>query len=479
VTKSAKGKLQDTSPLLAELILGVRHARHWALVLWAIALCTFAGLYAVAIGPIFEPNDVTNIAVIEILSEPEYREHHASIFKGITAYNAFLQQLPAHRNDPRFQDALNSLLERVHPSQYAIYPYRMVLKVVYQYSLIDAKSRLPVSVQEVKDAPRELGYKASYSIRLSYFSLVIFLVVMTASILVFYGLCRIPVSPQRKRFEDEQLNRYFFGKDAIDGGPGAKCSNVILICTAIDVETAEVIEYLHNVTQVMLDGAHFSKGYVQTSSGKAWEVYVRQLGKGNAIATGEAQKAFSSVPLARCSIFVGVAGGIKDVNLGDLVVCQQIFNYEQGKYVANMPFLSRPVAERSDRLLVELAKLVRSTSEWKVILRDDTRGKDFKVYVDTTITGEKVIADLKNPSAKIIKLNFSGALALDMEGAGFLYAAHGANVRAIVIRGISDQLTNKDLADSQDFQRLAAARAAGFAFALLSRIEKATVPVRA
>ncbi|CAG0994090.1 hypothetical protein ANRL2_03433, partial [Anaerolineae bacterium] len=87
-----------------------------------------------------------------------------------------------------------------------------------------------------------------------------------------------------------------------------------------------------------------------------------------------------------------------------------------------------------------------------------------------------VLGSTKSAVWKFIRKSYSDALAVEMEGHGFLQAAFASKVDAIVIRGISDLIEGKFEADAKGWQEIAARHAAAFAFEVLAKLESATSP---
>jgi hypothetical protein len=72
---------------------------------------------------------------------------------------------------------------------------------------------------------------------------------------------------------------------------------------------------------------------------------------------------------------------------------------------------------------------------------------------------------------RFLREHYGDAVAVEMEGIGFLSALHAhTSISALVIRGISDLLANKLVADTAGSQELAARHAAGFAFQVLAKL---------
>lgn len=160
-------------------------------------------------------------------------------------------------------------------------------------------------------------------------------------------------------------------------------------------------------------------------------------------------------------LLAGIAGGVKDVNIGDLVVATKAYGYESGKEADN-GFLVRPEVLPYDRSLIEFARLINRENKWKNP-RHTTAGA--QVFFGPIASGNKLIATNTGAVKSLLKTHYNDTTALEMEAIGFAKAVTNfRNTRAINVRGISDLLGDKSNTDRQGGQQ----RALGNLFAFLS-----------
>lgn len=95
-----------------------------------------------------------------------------------------------------------------------------------------------------------------------------------------------------------------------------------------------------------------------------------------------------------------------------------------------------------------------------------------RAFVSPIAAGESVVGSAQSGTAQLLKRNYGDALAVEMEGFGFLEAARTSQgLPAIVIRGVSDLLDGKAEVDALGSQKLAARHASQFAFELLAKLD--------
>jgi nucleoside phosphorylase len=237
----------------------------------------------------------------------------------------------------------------------------------------------------------------------------------------------------------------------------------ILFVTALQLEFDAVKSYLTNIKPVMHPetGTYYGKG-VFTENGIPCDVFIVEAGAGNSRAAEETGRA-----IYFCKpdyvFFVGVAGGIKDVALGDVVASTRVVGYEMGK--ADDEFKPRHDVFQSSYKLEQLAKLVKRENAWGNGLPSKPNS-----FVAPIAAGEKVVSSTRTGTYTHINKYISDALAVEMEGAGFLLAVRAYAAQGIVIRGISDLLEQKEEADNSGSQPIAANNAAAFSFQMLRQL---------
>lgn len=241
-----------------------------------------------------------------------------------------------------------------------------------------------------------------------------------------------------------------------------------VILTAIPIEYMAVRSHLVDLQEELHpQGTIYERGKF-IANGKTWEVGIVEVGAGNAGAALEAERAIAYFNPS-VILFVGVAGGIKDVTLGDVVAATKVYGYESGK--VRLKFEPRPDVGLSAYNLIQRAKAEARRTDWLQRLNLGTNHAPH-VLVAPIAAGEKVVASSKSSVFKFLRSNYGDAVAVEMEGRGLLQAAHAnQQVSALVIRGISDLIDGKSEADQAGSQEIAARNASAFAFEVLAKLD--------
>jgi nucleoside phosphorylase len=237
--------------------------------------------------------------------------------------------------------------------------------------------------------------------------------------------------------------------------------------TALGVEFDEVVKHLTGISDhVHPRGTRYKVGRFDGTH-HTWKVAVAEIGPGDAGAAIEVERAVSHFS-PDVALFVGVAGAIKDAQIGDVVVARRVYGYQSGK--AGEEFYARPAVFPVAYRLEQLAYAVRRDAAWH--LRAHADHCTPSVHVGPIAAGEVVVSSTKSELYGFIRENYNDALAVEMEGRGFLEAVHrNDDLPALVIRGISDRIHDKTAAADAANQPLAAAHAAAFAFELLAQLQ--------
>ena len=248
-----------------------------------------------------------------------------------------------------------------------------------------------------------------------------------------------------------------------------------VILTALPVEYLAVRSRLTELQEEMHpQGTIYERGKFSTDN-QVWEVGIAEVGAGNAGAAVEAERAIAYFK-PDVLFFVGIAGGIKDVAIGDVVAAIKVYGYESGKVESQ--FFTRPTVGQSAYALVQRARSEARKGEWLHRL-SSSPSPEPRVFVAPIAAGEKVVASKESDLFLFLRSSYNDAVAVEMEGFGFLSAVFAyPNIKAIVIRGISDLIEDKnsDAPESgqepeQVRQEKASHHASAFAFELLAKLQ--------
>ena len=245
-----------------------------------------------------------------------------------------------------------------------------------------------------------------------------------------------------------------------------------VILTALSVECSAVCAHLSDIQEeIHQRGTIYRLGKFDSSK-DLWDVAVVEIGAGNPGAAMEAERALAHFN-PDVILFVGVAGGIKDVALGDVVAATKVYGYESGK--AEQTFKPRPEIGLSAYNLEQRARAEAESGDW--LKRLSVTEPIPRVFVAPIAAGEKVISSTKSEVFQFLRSNYGDAVAVEMEGFGFLEAARAnQQVSAMVIRGISDLIDNKAKVDKAGYQEIAARHASAFAFEILAKFQSTGKP---
>lgn len=221
----------------------------------------------------------------------------------------------------------------------------------------------------------------------------------------------------------------------------------VVLC-ALSVEASAIHAHLSDLErQVHGTGTVFSVGSFSHKD-VTWRVAVAECGPGNLPAATIANQALETFR-PDVALFVGVAGGIKDVAIGDVVAATKVYGFHSGR--AGTDFSPRPDVGQGSHRLEQLSRAVAHGDAWldriKPVRPTDSAPKAF---VGPIAAGEQVVASTDSETFSMIRTFYSDALAVEMEGRGFLVATHVHDeADRIVIRRISDQIDYKTDADAQ------------------------------
>ena len=238
-------------------------------------------------------------------------------------------------------------------------------------------------------------------------------------------------------------------------------------CQPLDPESQDIRRYYAGRLPVKLPGG--AEGHYSV-------VIMQLLGMGRvqaATATSDAIKRWRP----RYVLMVGIAGGVaaKDAGLGDILVSQQIVDYELQKLTPDGPQIRWQVHQADPRLLGASQQLPAEAAGSLVTVRRPLKGTPQRL-IGPIASGDKVIA--YGAALELYRQHWTALIGVEMEAAGVATAAFQAAKPPgfFMVRGVSDLAdASKDSKTVQKWRAYACDIAAAYAVALL---QSGPVPLR-
>jgi nucleoside phosphorylase len=239
-----------------------------------------------------------------------------------------------------------------------------------------------------------------------------------------------------------------------------------VMITALPLEADAVKAHLTNPQWEGRNGHQYLIGtFDAPDGGPIWTVAVHVCEMGTNAAAASTTEAVGEFK-PEVAMFVGIAGGRKDVVLGDVVVASKVYGYHSGK--SGDTFQPRPNAPEPTFKMRQYANRLIVDRQWQSRIVPPTEEHP-RAVLGPIAAGEHVVVSTRSHTAELLDSIYSDTIAIEMEGVGFLEAVlRNPEVNSLVVRGISDLLDGKEQADATGSQLRGAAHAAAFAMELLA-----------
>lgn len=239
------------------------------------------------------------------------------------------------------------------------------------------------------------------------------------------------------------------GSQRLVGGGSVRFEGVdVLLLCAVEVEWEALRGLICDPVDEPLLSDPAIRGHIEFD-GRSLSAALVEVGMG---LTTSAMATLGAVEKYRPSlvVFVGIAGGIKDVEIGDVVIADKVYPYESGK-LQDGAFQSRPDTRTVPSSLESVARK----------LQKNFSAPDYRLFIGALASGDKVVADIDSEELQRIRSMGGDSLAVEMEGSAVLEAIDRSGVSPdyFLIRGISDLIDGKSASDASGGQQSAIAHA--------------------
>ncbi len=245
---------------------------------------------------------------------------------------------------------------------------------------------------------------------------------------------------------------------SVESDIAANVTAEVVILTVLPEEYQSVCSKIDDLRQASprSDHANLYAWKVGTVGGgkSAYSVAVGMMNRAGTIESALATTDAIEYWTPRYIFFVGIAGGLRNMSMGDVIIADVIHGYEYGKI--DKTFTPRSNWTYTTDIGLLNGAVAHSTSNWKTLIQVlPPANSTMKVMPGEIASGDKVVDDPNEQFFGAVINAWPKIKAVEMEGAGAGNAIEhgrslGKSVSFMMIRGISDLPRPSELEPRED-----------------------------
>jgi nucleoside phosphorylase len=174
-------------------------------------------------------------------------------------------------------------------------------------------------------------------------------------------------------------------------------------------------------------------------------------------------------------VFAGTCGAIKDARIGDIVVATREYDLLRGK--EQTIFSSKPVSKEISPHIRSIGDSLASKVKRGVLRKDLFLDNAASVILAPVGSSAVIVADDNAKLKQLIKERFADVIAVELEGYGFYTAAYeNAQNNAVVVRGVTDNSSDKNDSTDNEIQPKIMERVSIFVFEFIQAFLENNLP---
>lgn len=245
----------------------------------------------------------------------------------------------------------------------------------------------------------------------------------------------------------------------------------VVIFTPIEVELRAVMQLLDNTTYHTVPGAEQQYIIGHLKGYKRFKVAICMIGKEASVVATLVGLVINKIFEPTYLMLFGTAASLRRLQIGDVILARSAYSYESARVLQNATHYNPRTVKISSDLVHLAERFFREEDQWHQYLPSTSSPP--KAKWGAIASGDKVFNSSNADAIQYLRYACNDAEALEMEAYAFLRGVQPyPTIQALIIRGISDSMDDKEKANAADSKQVAVDNAGAFLKYLLEQLAK-------